>query len=705
MRVLRALYAFLFVVVFVVVGASPATAAFGVDCKEAPTAEAPGGGFAGFFATGTDNPAGKAWVNGAPVYEQYGMAGLTFQNYDLGCGPDISRDPTAIIGTAVANWMMEIPKFAVAATTAFLSAAYNPTYLQTFDPLITNATRALRTAIYDQWAPLAVVVVGVLLLWGARRMKVSQAVTAAGWAVLVMILASAVFSYPVKAGSIADGSVGQALGAVNAGINGQASADPANGAGSSLSNAVLFEEWKIGTFGRSDSPTVRKYVKDIYTGQALTYAEAKTVRDDPDGAGKDLIEHKKEQWTKAAEAIKNGDPDAYEYLTGKRGARVGAALLSYWAMICTIPFLAVAALLLIGSYLVIRLAVVFFPVIATVGIVYQARGAVVGIGTVVMAAVLNSLMFGIGASVTVMAVRLLLSPESGLPLWLALVLMGLFSLVMWIALKPMRKLTSMASPKHVFADAAGGISATSKKAAKTTAVFAKDAAAAYIGAYGAIDMSHADLGPDGKKKDEERPAPSETFTNTPPTPTPSPGPAPLPLEAAQDRSGLNQAPTSPDPAPLPPGAPQEKPHKPLSAVPAPAEVDTPPVPGAGATTPPAATELPALPPAATPVSTEAENPIYVPGGDAPNTEPEPLVAAAEPQVDEVTGEEVFDLFVPGRPDRYVSPQGESVTRDDGAVVGAWRKESGDGWVGRDESFTDYDSWRRAADAYRPPEPE
>ena len=41
------------------------------------------------------------------IYEQYGYAGLRWHTYDLGCGPDMSRNPDAVIGTAVSNWIMQ----------------------------------------------------------------------------------------------------------------------------------------------------------------------------------------------------------------------------------------------------------------------------------------------------------------------------------------------------------------------------------------------------------------------------------------------------------------------------------------------------------------------------------------------------------------------------------------------------------------------
>lgn len=705
MRFLRFLYPLIVVAVFVLTP-SPANA-WGIDitpdCKEAPIPESPGGGITGFFIPAPpDTPGGDAWVNGAPSFEHYGMAGLSFHVYDLGCGPDFARHPDAVLGTTMANWMLEMPKFAVSGTVAFLGAAYHPTYLQVFDPLLTSTTATLRTTIFEHWAPVAVTVVGLMILWGARKMHVASAMTAVTWALLVVIAASFVFAFPLKAGRFADASVGATLGAVNGGINGQTAADPVNAAAGGLSNTVLFEQWKMGTFGQGHSPTVDKWAKDIYTGQALTYAEAKTVHDDPDGAGKKLIEDKQKQWIHAADEIKKTDPDTYQYLTGKRAATAfSAALISWWAAICTIPFLLVSALLMIGSYLIIRLAVMFFPVVATVGIVYQARGAVMGLVTVVMAAVINSVLFGVGASVTLLAIRTLLSPTSGLPLWLALVLMGLFSFVMWVALKPMRKLTSMASGSKVFRDASGALSDKTKAAGAAAGEFGKQALAAYVG--GGAALAGAGLSGDDKKDaateaPEER---SEGFTNDP-EPTED---APLVLEAASDRTALPPAPVQPNGGPLPPGAPERAveggvPVGPAAETTTEAATDAPeaePALGdAPAVEPGPVVERAALPPGAP--SYDADEPDI----ETPVEVSDPLPAMVEPTIDEATGEEVYELFMPPpEPATQVTNRGNHLERDDGLILGAWRDGTGDGWVGRDESFTDYEAWRAAAEGYIP----
>ena len=102
---------------FAVLPAGPADATArtfpGVDCTDPPTPDMPGEGLPAFFEK-TPDPLpepGDPFAKGSrtTIYEQYGYAGLRWHTYDLGCGPDAARNPDAVIGTALSNWINNIP--------------------------------------------------------------------------------------------------------------------------------------------------------------------------------------------------------------------------------------------------------------------------------------------------------------------------------------------------------------------------------------------------------------------------------------------------------------------------------------------------------------------------------------------------------------------------------------------------------------------
>ncbi|GAB3264834.1 hypothetical protein [Kineosporia babensis] len=460
-----------------------------VDCSEPPVPEVPGRGVVGFFEAPPKNlpPDADPFAENADVsiYEVYGYAGVRWNTYDLGCGSEIVRNPDAAIGTAIGNWVMEVPTTMVAATGAVLDAAFTPDFLGVFDPLITDVVDTLQRTVFERWAFVVVAALGVLLIWRSRHAALASSAGAIGWALLVMVLVTMVFRWPLVAGHAADQTVATTLSAVSTGLNGQGadgSADAGSAATSGMHQALLYESWLGGTFGSTDSEVAKEYGPVIFDATALTWREAAIMQSDPE-QGKQIVEAKQEKFAEAAEKIKAVDPDAYEYLTGKRSdSRVGYAMLALLAALCTVPFLFVAGLLVLGALIIVRFGIMLFPAFATLGLFPTMRTLVTGIGSTVAAALINALVFGIGASVTVLGMGVLLSPTSGTPGWLSIILMLLLTIVMWVALRPFRRLTQMVSTReNHFAQAAGGVTGGAKGAARTSSRILTGALSTFLG--------------------------------------------------------------------------------------------------------------------------------------------------------------------------------------------------------------------------------
>ena len=438
---------FLAILAALLVGPGSASA-LGFDCKDAPAPEIPGRGLTGFFAGEPKAlaPAGDPFVPNATttIYEQYGYAGLRWNNYDLGCGPDATRAPDAVAGTAIANWLFNLPKVAVAFTNAVVSVAFEPSFFSVFDPVVSDVSDALYTHVFAALVPLTLAATGTLLLWRAKRANFASSTAAAAWALLVLVIATALFRWPVEAGSSADASMSAALGSVSRTVGGQ----PANASGptstaAATHEALLYNAWLAGMFGDPESETARKYGPAIFDASALTWREARTLREDPD-KGKKIISAKQHKFADTAERIKDADPDAYQYLIGKRSdARVGYALLAAFGALCALPFLFGAALLVLASFLIMRVSVMLFPAVATLGVFPAMRQTVVNVFGMVAGALVNALLFGVAAAVALRGIGLLLAPGAPLPEWLAITLLLLFTGVLWVALRPVRRMALM----------------------------------------------------------------------------------------------------------------------------------------------------------------------------------------------------------------------------------------------------------------------
>lgn len=487
------------------------------DCKESPVPESPGQGIAGFFDR-PPNPLPKDADPFAPgatttIYEQYGYAGLRYRTYDLGCGPDAMRSPDAVIGTALSNWLMQ-PAHALAALTGSLTnASFRPTFLEGFDPTIERVSDALHQGLFRSWIPAALAAFGALLIVSSRRSALSSTAGAIGWALIVLVLATGLFRWPVEAGAVADQTVSSTIGTAVGQIDGDENGtDPGTAVNSNVNESILYRSWLAGTFGNPDSRAARRYGSDLFKAQALTWSQAEFIQRDPSNGAK-IIEGKARDWADVTERIKTTDPEAYENLTGRRSeTRVGYAFVSALGVFLALPFLLLAALLMLGCFLIVRLAVMVFPVFAVLGIFPATRGLITGLGRTVAAAVVNAIIFGIGAGITVAVLGILFNPGNGAPAWLSLVLMPLFTVVMWVALKPFRRLTTMVRPDDRHFAAMGspmaGSGRTGRRWARRLGTAAISAASGGAGAAATTALMKDDQDEeDPPERAESRPSP------------------------------------------------------------------------------------------------------------------------------------------------------------------------------------------------------
>ena len=503
------------------------------DCKDPPTPDSPGNGIAGFFAGKPDKlpPAGDPFAAGSSttIYEQYGYASLRWRTYDLGCGPDAMRNPDAVIGTAVSNWVMQAPIALTALTGSLTEVAFHPTFLDTFNPVVERVSTALHDNLFASWIPVVLTLLGASLIFMARRSAFASTAAAVAWALFVVIVATALFRWPIVAGNAADdivtATIGEAVGRLDGDSTGT---DPGVAVASQVHEAILYRSWLAGTLGSPDSEVAKKYGPDLFKSQALTWREAVAAQQDPD-EGKLLIEAKKEQWTEVSDKIREADPEAYENLTGARSeTRVGYAFLSALGTFLSLPFLLLSALLMLGCFFIVRLAVMLFPAFAVLGAFPTSRGLVTGLGRAVAAAVVNAIIFGIGAGVTVAVLGILFHPGGGAPAWLSLVLMPLFSFIMWQALKPFRRLTTMVNPDSDHFGGSHGFGHRHREGAHRGRRLAKSAVAALAGGAGGAAAAEA------MDDDEDPGAPPERAEARPSWHTPVP--QQLPLETATARA-------------------------------------------------------------------------------------------------------------------------------------------------------------------------
>ncbi|MEV4658975.1 MFS transporter [Micromonospora sp. NPDC049301] len=429
------------------------------NCWRPPTPTAPDSGLAGWFAS---RPESSKQPGPKGYYSDYGYAGYGYTTYRVegGCASSVLH-PDYKFSNTVANGEFMVATAIVGASNALRERAWDPRSMWSWaDPLVDQATKAVYQKVFSVFGIITLCVVGLYLLWRSRQSDMSNAMTTAGWALLVMVAVTALAAWPVKSANLADGTLITTLGVVHDAV-GPASKDipadkcavpnpdacidkraPAVRASDTATEAMLYRNWLRGALGSADSETAKKYGPALYDAKSLTWDEAESIRKNP--ATRDvIIKAKQQQWMTVAAQVEREDPEAYEYLQGVRDMdRVGAGFIAVLASLLFAMFDLTASVLVLLGFLIFRWAVIAAPILGTVGLMRPASAGLRRLANAVVAAVFNIAIFGTGAAIYLFAVDLIMSTAT-LPGWLQVVLVWLCGVVGWLLLRPYRRITQL----------------------------------------------------------------------------------------------------------------------------------------------------------------------------------------------------------------------------------------------------------------------
>jgi hypothetical protein len=428
-----------------------------VQCVMAPTPGAPDSGMAGWFASRSDSydkPGPKG------LYTRYGYAGYDYTTYDIGCVQTVMH-PDYKFENTVANGEFMIATSVIGAANALRERAWNPKAMWGWaDPLVDKATKAVYSKVFTVFGAITLAIVGLYLLWRSRQSDMSNAMTTAGWAVLVMVVITAIAHWPTWSANVADTTLVGSLGVIHDAVGPPSQSTPAGQcrnpdpqgcvdqrspavrASDTATDGMLYRNWLRGELGSADSETAKRYGPVLYDAKSFTWGETQDIRKDPKQR-QVLIDQKQKRWMKVAEQIKTDDPEAYEYLQGTKGMeRIGAGFISILASLFFAMFDITASLLVLLGFLIFRWAVIAAPILGTIGLLRPASSGLRRLANAVVAAVFNIIIFGTGAAIYLFAVDLVMSTAS-LPGWLQVVLIWLTGVVGWLLLRPYRRITQL----------------------------------------------------------------------------------------------------------------------------------------------------------------------------------------------------------------------------------------------------------------------
>jgi len=397
------------------------------DCKDAPEPDRPGSGLVGSLDPA---PLGV----GAPdsVYAEVGYAGLVWHTYDLGCAGSVA-DPSVTTDTWLGNQTFNLAKFAVGGVDwAHYLLARGGDVLTPLDNVLSQGTKAMYDGVFSTFIGPALLVLALLLLALAFRGDLAKQAQRGGFAALALMVGSAAYLAPVNWAKVGDelllnGVTQMQQGFLNALGQGDVDTLP-----TLLTDRVVYDNWLRGEFGSPTDPKAVELGRDLLRAQAFTkteMAEGKTQQADVDA--------KKQAFADVAGKM----GDRYPYFQGKSGSRIGVGVLAVIQAVCIALFQLLSKVLVLVAMLMLRLIVMCLPAIAVVGVLRP--DTLPTVAKVAGSALVNTLVVGALAGLHALLVISLFKPGSGIDLWLALLITGVTTVVLWAVARPFRRLVSM----------------------------------------------------------------------------------------------------------------------------------------------------------------------------------------------------------------------------------------------------------------------
>jgi hypothetical protein len=400
-----------------------------LDCKEAPEPDRPGTGLVGSL----DPPTLSAGEPGS-IYNEVGYAGLVWHNYDLGCA-GTAVNPASTTDTWLGNQAFNVAKFAVGGVNwSHYLIAGGGDLLAPLDGVIRDATVAMYQAVFTTWIGPALVVLAVTLLVLALRGDLAQQAQRVAFALAALMVGSAAYLTPVDWAKAADGLLLNGITQMQEGFLSQVGLGDRDTLPTVLVDRVVYDNWLRGEFGSPEVPQAQQFGRDLLHAQTFTKQEVAEGRDNAE-----LAEQKKAAFTTLAGQM----GDRYTYFQGKSGSRVGVGVLAVIQAACIALFQLLSKVLVLTALLLLRLMVMTAPAIAVVAVlkpeILPALLRVAG------AAIVNTIVVGALAGLHALLVVTLFRPNSGIDLWLALLVTGVVTVVLWAVARPFRRLVSMVS--------------------------------------------------------------------------------------------------------------------------------------------------------------------------------------------------------------------------------------------------------------------
>ncbi|WP_281689955.1 hypothetical protein [Pseudonocardia thermophila] len=388
-----------------------------------PEPDRPGSGLVGLLdpTTGAGDP--------ATVYGEIGYAGTTWHAYDVCHRPDAT---TATTDTWVGNTLFNAAKVLVAAANGLHDQLGAADRLDGLDALLRTGAGAVHRVVFTTWAGVAVLLLAVGLLWPAARGDLARQAQRVLTAVAALAIGGLVYAAPVSLLKASDAVLFDGITQLQQGLLGELGAGAPDALPETLTREIVYANWLRGQFGSADAPQARELGRDLLRAQAFTRAEIAAGADTADAAAQ-----KKQRFTELVERM----GDRLPQFQGVAGSRVGAGGSALLQALALAAFPAAAKLVVVVAMIVLRLLVLFAPLVVVVAILRPE--VLIGLFRLFGGVLVNALLAAVLAAAHAWLVVTLLRPDSGVAPALGTVITAIVSALFWTIVRPGRRLAAI----------------------------------------------------------------------------------------------------------------------------------------------------------------------------------------------------------------------------------------------------------------------
>lgn len=406
------------------------TPAIAQGCNQAPTPELPGSG----SIVGQLDPSPIGQGSPGSPYAAVAYAGLRWYTYG-NSGFCSFSNPGASADTEVGNVLFNGGKSITALTNGLHYLMAEGGMFAQFDQFVTAGTRVLYNAVFTPYIAVVLVLVAMAILYWTWHGDLATIGRKTVWILAGLWLAAAAYLTPLLYTRLSDALLVNGTSDVQTNIlrqSGLPHVDEVNGLPTLLHEQTVWIPWLQGEFGSEISPQAQQYGQELMLAQACSKEEV--LLNTCDTAAK------QQQFNDVATKVANTPADPY--FTGAAGNRVGAGASSIIKALSYDLFPLLSELGILMAQIIIRVVVLGGPLLGLLAIlnnsvmptVFRSIGNALGQG----------IILAIAAAMDTFALEWFLAPERGLTPLTQLIVMTLITVVLWIAIRPHRRLTQMA---------------------------------------------------------------------------------------------------------------------------------------------------------------------------------------------------------------------------------------------------------------------